>query len=142
MKEGKWRLCLRDESEYHDFPATNWEDVEKILQNLDGSLHDDSFLEYTDSSGTVRLTMGGGETKRVVLGVQAAGEDCPVHLIDPSAGDELIVQSVGGQETPLPAKLYIPLNMALQATHYFYQHQQPDPSLHWAYPWDLEAESR
>ncbi|MFP4346086.1 MAG: Imm1 family immunity protein [Anaerolineales bacterium] len=42
-----------------------------------------------------------------------------------------MTQSVGGQETPLPAKFYVPLEMALQAAHYFYRHRAPDPALRW-----------
>lgn len=128
-----WRLQLRDFSTYLDCLAPTWAEVEQVLRRLDGYRHDDAVLEY--ASGTAveaSLIMGGGAEGRVVVGVQPVGADYPRHLVYPAQGDALVTQSVGGQETPLPGKFYVPLELALQAAHYFYLHRALDPTLPWA----------
>lgn len=133
-----WLLQLREFSTYLDFPTLTWTEVEAVLRRLNGYRHDDAVLEY--ASGTAEAAwfiLGGGEEGRVVAGVQPAGADYPHHLVDPARGAALETQSVGGQETPLPARFYVPLEMALQAAHYFYLHRALDPALLWAAP-DIE----
>ena len=135
-----WLLQLRDFSTYLDFPALTWDEVEAVLRRLDGYRHDDAILEY--ASGTAEAAwciLGGGEEGRVVVSVQPAGADYPRHLVDAIQGDALVTQSVGEQETPLPGKFYVPLEMALQAAHYFYLHRAFDPALQWAAP-DFEED--
>ena len=135
-----WLLQLREFSAYLDFPAPTWAEVEAVLRRLDGYRHDDAILEY--ASGTADAAwfiLGGGEEGRVVVSVQSAGADYPRHLVDATQGDALVTQSVGGQETPLAGKFYVPLEMALQAAHYFYLHCVADPTLQWAAP-DFEEE--
>ena len=135
-----WRLQLREFSTYLDFPAPTWAEVEAVLCRLDGYRHDDAVLEY--ASGTADeawCILGGGEEGRVVVSVQTAGADYPLHLVDATQGDALVTQSVGEQETPLPGKFYVPLELALQAAHYFYRHRALDPVLQWAAP-DFEEE--
>jgi hypothetical protein len=130
-----WRLQLREFSSYLEYPAPTWADVEQILRRLDGFRHDDALLEYAGGTADEAwLILGGGEAARVVVSVQTAGADHPLHLLDPVRGDELEIQSVGEQETPLPGKFYVPLEMALQAARYFYRHRAPDPTLRWAAP--------
>ena len=132
MANGVWRLQLRDFSAYETVPATTWADVETVLRRLDGFRHDDARLDYlVDGVAVASLILGGGEDERVVVCLYLAGADYPLHLIDPAQGEGLVTQSVGGQETPLPGKFYVPLEMALQAASYFYQHRAADPTLLW-----------
>jgi hypothetical protein len=105
------------------------------LRRLDGFRHDDACLEYVvEGAAASWLIVGGGESGRVVVGLQTAGADCVRHLVDPAQGEALRAQTVGGQETPLPAWLYVPLEMALQAARYFFLHRAADPALQWALP--------
>lgn len=130
-----WQLQLREFSTYLDFPASTWAEVDVVLRRLDGYRHDDAVLEYASGAADEAwFILGGGEEERVVVSVQPAGAEYPRHLVDVTQGDALVTQSVGGQETPLPGKFYVPLEMALQAAHYFYQRRAPDPALQWAAP--------
>ena len=130
-----WLLQLRDLSAYLDFPEPTRAEAKAALRRLDGFRHDDAVLEYTGrAADKASLIVGGGQGGRVVVGAQPAGADYPHHLVDPARGDALETQSVGGQETPLPARFYVSLEMALQAARYFYQHRALDPALQWAAP--------
>ncbi|MDY0094756.1 MAG: Imm1 family immunity protein [Candidatus Vecturithrix sp.] len=129
-----WRLRLRDFSTYEILPASTWADVEQGLRRLDGFRHDDARLEYAGGGADEAcLNVGGGEAERVVVGIQTAGADY-LHLIDPAQSEALTTQSVGGQETPLPGKFYVPLALALHAARYFYQYRTADPALPWVAP--------
>ncbi len=130
-----WRLQLRDFSTYETLSASTWADVEQALRRLDGFRHDDAILKYAEGTADEAcFILGGGEDGRVVVGVQLAGADYPLHLIDPTQNAAQTTQSVGGQETPLPGMFNVPLALALHAAHYFYQHRAADPVLQWVAP--------
>lgn len=127
-----WVLRLRDFSTYETFIAPTWTQVDSVLRRMDGYRHDDAILEYVvDGTAAAWLILGGGEDGRVVVGLQQAGADNPHHLVDPTHEEALVVQTVGGQETPLPGRFYVSLELALRAAHHFYVHRCLDPDLHW-----------
>lgn len=135
-----WLLHLRDFSTYETFTAPTWAEVETVLRRLDGFRHDDASLDDASQDDAVedtaeaRLVVGGGEDGRVVVALQRAGTTYPRHLVDPTHDEALLTQTVGGQETPLPGRFYVPLDLALRAAHYFYLHRHADPALRWEAP--------
>jgi hypothetical protein len=130
--QGYWLLRLRERSMVRTLVMPTWAEVIDVVQQLDGDQHDDASLEYVAGDrAEARLLLGGGENGRLVVALQQANDALPHHLGDPTANEKFVMQTVGGQETPLPGRFYTPLTMPLQATRTFFFQRRMDPDLTW-----------
>jgi hypothetical protein len=99
-----------------------------VVQRLDGDQHDDASLEYeVGDRAESHLLLGGGESGRLVVALQRADDALPYHIVDSTADEKLVMQTVGEREAPLPGRFYIPLRMART----IFLQRSMDPDLTW-----------
>jgi hypothetical protein len=78
------------------------------------------------------LVIGGGQgCFHVQLTFPRGSEPCNLLLSDPSRGTEIVELIIGGVSTPLPARLIVDEEKALQSAFIFFKDGTADPRLVW-----------
>jgi hypothetical protein len=86
-------------------------------------------IEAADGS---LLVVGGGQGRfHVQVTLLPTSEPCNLLLSDPPRGAETEELIVGGVSTPLPARLIVDEEKALQAARTFYETGRAAPDLAW-----------
>jgi hypothetical protein len=98
------------------------------IQRLDGRRYNDLIVE---PDGPDSLSVSGGLNGRCLVGLHERGGEMIWYAAEPERGDELEENIVGGQETDLPARWWVTMELALKAAAFFFHHLARDPGLVW-----------
>ena len=114
----------------------SWDEIDAALTRLDGSTYNEVSLERAPDQDGSQETMivGGGADGRLTVAYTWLGPDQSRHwwfLSDPSRGDAVETRTVGGQETPLPGRLWVSRSEAAAASSHFLLHGGRNPDLIW-----------
>lgn len=122
----KIKLFSKEKEVHHP----TWSQVLTALSNLDGFKSDQLEIEFNNGKRSKRLIIGGGEDNLVTVGYQEEGQEIK-ELQNQKTNSQLITQSIGGQESTLPASCFVSKAVAQKAAEFFYKNGSIDNDLGW-----------
>lgn len=107
-------------------PATNWQEIEKVIRELDGKHRT---LVTLETDREAHLAIGGGPDKFIVY--LTFDNEIFYHLLNfaKSNLEESLV--VGGQESLYPAKFCVEIDLILQVAKTFTEFGTMDQTVVW-----------
>lgn len=119
-------------ADYMTIHNPTWAQVEQRVRMLDGKRYNEIGLYPSKRNrDSPMMSLGGGQKGRVLVGFQASEDDDFLFLLEEQQGNEELVMDVGGQETVLPGRRCVSLELALKVVKYFFETGRPDPEFTW-----------